>query len=236
LALTSLVFYRTSPNGSDLFQIGTAPAGASLFVDSNLSLGTTPCNDNLYFTLAPRYLEIYNNQLFMAGFSSALSTFYFSDIGEPEGVPPENFVEVRTNDGDRITGMANFLGSLLVFKERSFHVLSGDNPTNFLLREISNQYGCLSNRAVVNFEDRILFLDRKGIVEYNGANIRVISNPIESVFLGMNLTAAKDNAVAIHNRLSNQAWFAIPCDGSTENNCVIVYDYLLDAWTIFEGV
>lgn len=189
----------------------------------------------IHFTLAPRYLEIFNNQLFMAGFSATPSTVWFSDIGEPESIQPDNNFEVRTNDGDVVTGLRAYLAQLVIFKQRSFHVLSGDDPTNFALREITDQYGCISGRAIATYQNIMMFLDQKGIVQYNGANYEIISNKIEPVFQRMNLAAARDNAVMIHNKARNQVWTGIPVDGATMNNLTVVYDYLLNAWTTFEG-
>lgn len=235
--ISAIVPYRTSAGGVDLFAISTmfSAGTATLLIDSSSSLLTRLASDALFFTLVPRYIEIYNNQLFMAGFSSALSTLYWSDIAEPESVDPTFFAEVRTNDGDRITGFRSYNGALIITKERSFHRLTGDNPNNFALQEITDQYGCLSNRAMALYENKLVFLDTKGIVEYNGANIEVTSLPMEPIFQSMNINAARDNAVAIHNRDYNEIWFGIPCNGATFNNCTVVFDYVVKAWTKYEG-
>lgn len=234
--ITAIAIYRTSAGGVDLFRTAYIAPGSSQYIDTGDALTNDASNDNLYFTLAPKYLELYNNQLFLAGFSSALSTAYWSQVGEPEGIPPDYFAEFRTNDGDRVTGMKSFAGALIVTKEKSFHKLTGDNPSNFLIQEISDQYGCLSNRTLVQFEDRLMFLDQKGVVEYNGANIRIISNRVEPIFLSMNVQAATENACSIHYRQYNEVWFCIPCNGATINNCIVVYDYVADAWTKYEGL
>lgn len=233
--VSGIAIYSSLPNLEDQFQATLIPSQATFTLDAGSPLTTIPNPPYVYFTLIPRYLELFNNQLLMSGFSSQLSTLWFSDIGEPEGVKPEFSFEVRTNDGDRIFGQKAYIGSAVIFKERSFHRLSGDSPENFLLQELSDQYGCLSHRAAVVWEDRLWFLDRKGICEFNGANIRIISNKIEPIFLAMNIDAAKENAVAIHNRFRNEVWFSIPCNGATLNNCTIVYDYLSNGWTKFEG-
>lgn len=233
--ITAIALYRTSASGVDLAGTTFAGFGATTATDTGFTLTTTLANYNLYFTLVPRYLEIYNNQLFMAGFSSMPSTAWWSDIGEPEGVDPTFFAEFRTNDGDRITGMKAYNGALIVAKERSFHRLIGDNPSDFSLTEISDQYGCLSHRAMVTFEDSLWFLDSKGIVEYNGANVQIVSYKVESFFAAMNIAAARDNAIAVHNRMSNEIWFSIPCNGATLNNVTLVYDYAVKAWTRYEG-
>lgn len=197
--------------------------------------GAFPMPTHLWFTMFPRYLEIYNNQLFLSGFSTTPSVCWFSNIGEPESIEPTYNFEVRTNDGDRVTGLKSYQSQLFIFKEKSFHALSGDNPDNFSLREISDQYGCLSGRAVATYENNMVFLDRKGVCQYNGANIVVISTKIEPIFQSMNVDAAKDNAVMIHNRLRNQIWVGIPTNGSTVNNTTLVFDYVVQAWTVYEG-
>ena len=238
--ISAISLYRTTIGGADLTGTTLVPGSlvtpGTTFIDTGFPLTTRVETDAIHFTLAPKYLEIYNNQLFMAGFSSLLSTAYWSQVGEPEGVEPEFFAEFRTNDGDRITGLKAYDGSLIVTKERSFHRVKGDDPNSFLLVEVSDQYGCLSHRAMVVFENLLWFLDSKGIVQYDGAQPKIVSNKMQDVFDRMNIDAAKENACAIHNRRENEVWFAIPCNGATFNNCIVVYDYLTGAWTKYEGV
>lgn len=234
--ITAIALYRTSAGGVDLAGTTLLPAASTTATDTGFPLTTRLAPSTFYFTLVPRYMEIYNNQLFMAGFSSLPSSVVWSQIGEPEGIEPDFEVEFRTNDGDRVTALKAYNGALVVTKERSFHRITGDNPDNFLFQEVSDQYGCLSNRAVVTFEDTIWFLDSKGIVEFNGANVKVVSNKVEPIFQAMNVDAAKENACAIHARQFNEVWFAIPINGSTTNNCIVVYDYITSGWTHYDGL
>jgi len=173
--------------------------------------------------------------MFMAGFSSAPSTIYWSDIAKPEQIEPEWFRKIRTDDGDVITAIKAGLGQLVVFKQRSMHKVVADGPDQVLSADVSLEYGCLSRNAVVVYEDRMWFLDRKGICEYNGARPKIVSSKVQDYFDRMNQDAAKLNATAIHFRDRNEVWFAIPIDGSTTNNITIVYNYLSDAWTTFKG-
>lgn len=234
--ITAIAIYRTNPDGVDLFDYTLIAPNSTLYIDTNTgTLGDISAPTYLWFTLAPKYIEIANNSLFHAGYTSLPSTVYFSDVGEPEGVEDTSFFEVRTNDGDMITGLKAFTANLMIFKRKSFHTLLGDNANNYQLRQESDQYGCLSNRAIASYEDLILFLDEKGIVEYNGAQPRIISNKIEPIFKSMNIIAARDNSIAVHVKDRNEIWFAIPCNGATFNNCVVAYDYLLKAFTTYEG-
>lgn len=242
--LNAVFVYATNDQGTDYFGM-TAYIRSTTGVGSSLVSAVSrdgfneldPCRDTSFTTAnsqAPKYLEIYNNQMFSAGYTSIQSTFVWSDIAQPQIIQPESNAEVRTNDGDRITGMRSYANSLLIFKSRTFHRLSGDDPTNFLLQEVSDQYGCLSNRATVVFEDYMWFLDRKGICQYDGANVTIISNPVEPIFKRLNVSAA-ERAIAIHKKEDNEVWFAIPVDDSTINNIIVVYDYFLQAWTTYES-
>ncbi len=235
--ISGLAFYRSQASSLNMFQ-ATVSGFTTNYVLGLTTLSSIPAPDYLYTfaTFIPRFCAIFNNQMIWAGYSAIPSTFMLSDIGEPEGILPElaNF-EVRTNDGDKITAIAPYGGGAIIFKERSFHRLGGDNPQNLTLTEVTDQYGCLSNRAVVQYKDVIWFLDRKGICQFNGAHVDVVSDKIEPYFTRMNVDAAKDNATAVHDRLKNQLKFSIPIDGSSVNNITLVFDYISEGWTTETG-
>lgn len=189
-----------------------------------------------YFaTYTPKYLEVNQNIMFGAGYSPAPSTVWFSEVGEPESFLVDSFFEVRTDDGDRILALKEYQSYVLVFKETSFHKLVGDSADTFQLIQLSGEFGCISNRAVIEANNELYFLDRRGVVKFNGASWDLISVPIEGVFRRMNLSAAIEKASAVHHLYRNQIWFGIPVDGSTVNNLTVVFDYLLNAWTFFDG-
>lgn len=221
--------------------IGLSDVWGTTFIPSiNVYSGGTGIGSTImpfcYFdTNTPKYIDVNQNVMFMSGFSNAPSNIWFSEIGQPERVEPENFFEVRTNDGDRVIGHRTFNGTTIVLKETSFHKVIGTTPADFDLIELSLEFGAVSNQAVVEYNERLLWLDRKGIVQYDGAGWRIISDSIDEVFRRMNLSAAQEKACAVHHHYRNQIWFGIPVDGSTQNNLTVVYDYLVDAWTFFDG-
>jgi hypothetical protein len=213
--------------------IGIQQAGTTLLAESIVT--GTPEPTCISFTLAPKYLEVFQNQMFMAGFSQSPSTVAFSDIGLAESVQPESNFDVRTNDGDVISAMKSFFYQLFIFKRNSFSVLSGTDSSNFFLQQVTDQYGCISGKALVSYRNNVVFLDKKGIAQYNGAYVSIISDKVEQLFLNMNITAAYDNAWMIHNKPRNQIWCGIPVNGSTLINQIVVYDYLINAWSHFDG-
>lgn len=236
IPITSL-FLANDFNGVTSWSTTFTPGGS--FFDSFASVasadGFSGMSFDFFTTFTPKYIEVDQNIMFMAGFSSAPSTLWYSEVGEPETILPESSFEVRTNDGDRVYAIRTFNNQLIVMKENSFHKLIGSSVDNFQLVEISTEYGCISNRAILQVKQSLYWLDKKGILEFNGASFDIISTPVEGIFKRMNISAAKDMAVAIHHKYRNQIWFGIPIDGSTQNNITVVYDYLVQGWTFFDG-
>lgn len=185
----------------------------------------------------PQYVSAYQNRLFLAGFSSMPSTVVFSDIAEPEGYPLENNFEIRTNDGDVLTGQVPYAQRMYFFKRKSFHVLSGDSVANYQLQAVSLQYGALNSKCITVFgEDEILaFLDRKGIIFFNGARPTHASIKMQPYFDRMNYAAALSEACMVHDKIRNQIICGIPIDGSSVNNIQIIYDYVSNNWTTATG-
>ena len=263
--INSVVTYISNPNGSELFvsfnqavyAVGSTLSYYGLIAPLVLppQLEPTP-QYGLFFTLSPKYLEIYNNQLWLAGLPVSYgmtnsynppplsittvlynyqSTVFWSGIGQPEFIDPSYFNEFRTNNGDIVTGLKFYNNSLIVFKNRSFFQLTAASETDIFIRSVSDQYGCLSNRAAVVYNQLLLFLDQKGIAMYDGANVAIISNKVESIFQRMNIDSAVNGANAIHFKKRNEVWFNIPVDGSLTNNISVIYDYLMNAWTTYGG-
>lgn len=234
--ITAIQLWRTSMTGTDQYGTTLAVSGATQVTDTGFPLGTSLAIPHLWFTLVPRYQTVYNNQLFLAGFSQYPSRVYWSEIAEPEAIQPNYYADFRTNDGDRISGMKVYNSALTVGKLKSFHRVVGDNPTNFAIQEISQEYGSLSNQAMVVFENLLWFLDEKGIVQFDGSNIGMISDKPEPFFLQMNVNASVDTAQAVHYKYYNEVWFHIPLFGATINSHLLVYDYTSQAWTRYDGI
>lgn len=234
---SSLFGYSSQVTGETFYALSFTPGQSFGFYDSTPPLPNafSAMPFDFFSTYTPKYIEINNNMLLAGGFSVAPSVVWPSEIGEPEFYNPENSIEVRTNDGDIVLGTASYNNQWLVFKEKSFHRLFGEAPDQLSLVQVSDQYGCISNKSVVQYDQKILWLDKKGVLEYNGANHQILSGPIEGIFKRMNLTAAKEKACGVHALYRNQLWWGIPIDGATKNNFTVVYDYLIGAWTFFDG-
>lgn len=211
------------------------------FGGSNLIFNTFPVSiasqradfypSNVFFTMAPRYIETYNNMLFMSGFSGSPSTVWNSDVDDADTVQSDSFFEIRTSgNGEVITGMKTYQGSLYIFKPNSIHILTGTTPDDLSLQDANLEYGCLSNQAIATFDNKLWFMDSKGICEFNGNNVSIVSEKI-AVYLN---ACDKTTARFYHLKKYNQVWCIVK--NTTLNQYKnFVYDYLLDAWTIYDN-
>lgn len=172
---------------------------------------------------SPKFLELYNNQLIFSGITSVPSSFYYSRVTEPDVVDGTNFIEFNSGDGQEITGIQSFRESLLIFKSGRVAELSGLTEENFQLRELTNQYGLVNDRAKVVFENKCWFVDRSGIIEYDGANFRRVSEQIKTYFDQVDIFSI----TAFHVKDKRQVWFC------ASNTC-FVFDYFVEAWTIYD--
>lgn len=235
-ASTNFKFFTLLPASTSLFTLTLREISSwSAFVATN-PRGQSGITWDFFVTNTPKYIETDNSgTMYMAGFSNAPSTFYYSDVGTPEIINPKNGVEFRSNDGDRIFGLKHYNNQILVLKEHSFEKFIGTDVENYEQVAQSTEFGCISNRTVLTKDQVCYWLDKKGILEYNGANWKIVSDPVEGIFRRMNVTAAKEQACGVNNIYRNQLWWGIPVDGSTTNNITVVYDYLVGAWTFFDG-
>lgn len=203
-------------------------------------LGPDQGQQNIGYTGSgnPALATVFANQLFTAVFGSSgsflnnknLSTVVFSNPGTPEQANYQNFFQVAIEDPDPLTAMKPYFTYLMIAKAKSLWALSGTGPDTFNLAQISNSYGVLNNNACCTWNQVFWFLDEKGIMEFNGAIVQPTSYKVQAIFDSMNIAAAKGTAIMTHIKERNEVWTAIPTNGATFNNLIVIYDYLANAW------
>jgi len=146
--------------------------------------------------------------------------------------PAKYFVDVGGGD-EEITAMVPFKDQLLIFKENSIYVLSGDGVGGrWAIDLVDNQHGAVGVNCVANIGNAILFLARDGIYMWDGGRARCISHPrIQKLWSEMDWTEGKlKRFFAVHDSLAHLVYFG--CGQTSERiDSFIVYDYMRDAWS-----
>ena len=147
-------FFNTTTNPSGyLEKIGDiVPENEGIFYDDDLpSIGRVPL------------LQFFQNQDIMP------AGLRWSEPYQPNKIKLGSLVEVRSGDGDQITGMAQLYGNIIILKERSIHRLAvqGSSVPVSRVDEISNNVGCIAPNTVITVDNTLYFLSWSGFYRYD---------------------------------------------------------------------
>ncbi len=178
-------------DGTTFTQPGTMPsAGFSIYFQNKHIAAGTPTQ---------------RNRLYIANINDA-SDFTVATGGTPPqpdnstdvpgatvfagtpGLTEANIIDIRKNDGDKITGLGTFQNQIIVFKERSIYSLTFDASGAPVITPITYATGCVSHRSIVPVENDLYFLSRQGLRSlgnqaqfFDAIRTTVLSTPIQPI-------------------------------------------------------
>jgi hypothetical protein len=168
-----------------------------------------------------QFPTLYKEKLFVNP-SNEPSQIWWSESFYPEEWPAVNYWSISEGDGDRITNLMVFQDALLIFKNRSIHVLRGTNLNDFRLERLENNIGCVGAGAAKEFGGHIYFVGQNGLYVFNGLKATNISEgKIFKLWDKVNLEHIDKAAVTVWN---NKIWFSLPTSSSTINDLTIICD------------
>jgi len=170
-------------------------------------------------------------------------TLHVSDFFSPGYFAANNSLRVGGGDGQPITGLKSWDNfNLLVFKGLSTYLVTTDPLAplaEWRVEKVSGTVGCVAARSAVQVGADVWWLSGQGIVsvrrlaqETQREISSSISLPVGDVVSRINWSHAHTACAAFHD---NKVLFALPVNGSTKPNLVLVYDTFaqvwLDGWT-----
>lgn len=145
--------------------------------------------------------------------------------------------DVDAGFGGVLTGMKALTDDLMViYKERAIRRLQGTNPFGgsvdvFELRPITDEFGCIAPRTIVQVGVEQYFLSEDGlrrlkpIQSYGDIDPQQPTYPIQGIIDELNFTTAVvREACAVFHKPSKQIWLSVPYSAATTNNLVIIHD------------
>lgn len=150
--------------------------------------------------------------------------------------PLANFIDVRKDDGDEITGIGRFQDSVIIFKERAIFQLTFDSSNNPVITPVTGSTGCVSHKSIENVENDLYFLSREGVRVlgnepnyFTAIRTNVLSVRIQTVIDSINpANYAKANA----HYFDNKYILSVPTTSSSITK-TIVYDRRFQAWSVW---
>jgi len=152
--------------------------------------------------------------------------------------------QFRFNAGmsDFNVGMHSFSDDkLIVFNRNSIHQVSGSGDVSASsVQLLTDEVGLIARKSISQVGNTVLFLSDNGVYgltfvdRYNLRGTEIpLSESIDGVIQRINKEHA-DKAVAVY--FDNRYYIAVPLDSSTENNAVLIYNFLNEAWESVDTV
>ena len=162
--VVSRKLYRTIKDGEEYNLLTTINDNTTTTYEDNIpdsGLGAVMDEDNDEPPIC-KYVINHKGRMWFAGDPDNPSRLYFSKALHPESVGPFAYWDIGRDDGDIITGIKVNLGALIIFKQYSTWVLSGDQPTgenaDMILEKVNPTIGCINNKAISHAGNDLLFL------------------------------------------------------------------------------
>lgn len=189
----------------------------------------------------PRFITSREGRLFIAGSDDDDDTVFISDTGNPYYFPAVLTMQLPPNS-DRISGVAVYNDAVIVGRRMDIHAITGDtNRTDaglpvFRLRRLNSHFGFASQRAVVNAHNYLFFLGtdsqfyamRHTDTSTDVLNTQVISKDLD--IHGSPVSVKKDDIWAASGVFFEDCYYVSVGDK------VLVYNYLHQAWTVYNQI
>ncbi|MHB8172101.1 MAG: hypothetical protein ACYDG6_11270 [Thermincolia bacterium] len=171
------------------------------------------------------YIATHKNRVFLL----LKSRLWFSDVLNNESWPVLNFIDISPNDGDRGTGLLRSSDYLLIAKRRSIYILVGDSSTNFAVRRIQSDSGCLAPRSLCLVNELASFVGSDGVYFCDLATVTLASERIKTTWDGLNQRRLNQAASSYHDHILR---IAVPNGASAHNNKILEFDTIRKAWKV----
>lgn len=138
-----------------------------------------------------------------------------------EAVPPTNFLDIDSADGDVVTGWALAQDFAIIFKRRSMFMLSHDKENNPVVRPLHSGVGAVSDRAVASLDGMVFFLSDAGLFMFDGSSVQPLSDQLTDLFAQVPPAGFKD-AFAWADSVERKVYFSLQGGPGNINNEVWV--------------
>ena len=164
---------------------------------------------------APKFSHVFKNHLFLAGDSSSATELYFSaPYNESDFDPASGAGSI--NVGFPIVAIKSFRDVLYIFGTNNIRKLVGNNISDFVLQEVTDDLGCMATDSVLELGGDLLFLSQDGLRPISGTdkigdvNLETVSKDIQSIFTDIvfDIDLEGLNAVVIRQKTQFRFFFA----------------------------
>lgn len=180
-----------------------------------------------------KYCLIYQELLWIGGDPNHGSYLYYSQTLNADWFDLIGYEQIRPDDGDVITFIADYLGILTIGKTNTISKLYTNNASaaNWTISDPFSFIGCPAPYSVVVTPLGIIYLGRDGIYQFTGQTSQLISDVITDKIRDINQTNILDSAGTFFHNEYHLAYTS-SASGSATNNQVLVLDTVRNSYEI----
>lgn len=198
-----------------------------------------------------KFFEVFQNMLASAGDPNNPSRVWLSEQNAPQvwgngdsgtGIQGD-FLNIATDDGETITGLAVSDGALIVGKQNRLYRVdfTGNAVSSWNVTQIHSPVGVLSNWSMQIIPDGLFFLSTRGPAICYGTyadvlpQTRLIQNLFDNTSAASFNLASMIYAVACNDTTRNQVLMTIASNGVTVRDRILTYDYEQKMFALYDG-
>lgn len=197
-----------------------------------------------------KYVSFFQNRFWFSGIEGNGQISQWGAAAPSHRVlPKNNYEDVIENNAEDISGQAPLGPDMIIYKPSSIHRmvytgLDSFQEATYVPQTIVNGIGCVSNASIADVNGTHVFLGRGGLVQFDGERARYIarrkvqgqfSDRLANVWGQLGYGRWKW-AVGTHWQTKHCYLLACSYQGSMTNNLVIVWDYVQDAFWLWDNM
>lgn len=175
----------------------------------------------------PKFSQIYNGYLFVAGYSSNSGAVKISaPLDETDWTPLNGAAEIVV--GDTITGLGSWRNQLIIFCSSSTFKIVGNSTdpnsaTPFTLQSVTHNIGCPEGRTIQEVDGDLLWLSQDGLRTISGTfnigdtEIASVSRPIQHIVSQINTSLTPAYSVVVARKTQYRLFY--PDSTKTDAEC-----------------
>lgn len=177
---------------------------------------------------------IHFNRLWIANDPSHPSRIYYSEDSSHDVFLPSSYLDIRQNDGDEITMVAQVLGILTVGKTNSIQKVYTDRDTpstDWSISDVFTSVGCHAMYSYVSTPYGLMYLSNNGIYLFTGQTSTLLSEAVTPEINDISPSNISNTWAAFYKNKYYLSYTSTK-SGGTVNNRILVLDMLSKAFEI----
>ena len=228
--------YRTTAGGSIFYWLDDIDDNTTTTYEDDINDDTLLGGDEVSYDRYPppvgKYMEVWDNRLWIAGVAEQPNFLYRTNTGTSEEMASGNFIQIRARESEVINQIIAFGDKLYPFKLSSMHRVSKMGASSYEVELLPQDIGTDAPWSVAVCDKFLIFKSIYGIEIFNGNSCyrgpqapSMVSDLIPVTMASINKLAL-EKIIGSHNFADGEYWLAIPTGVNTEPDTVINLNYM----------